>query len=137
MPIEEGERYRLGSITFTGNKAVTNTKALRAQFDDEGWRLVQRHPDRQGPRESAKAYGALGYINFARHSEARLSTKQKKTVILDIDIDEGKQFYVSRIEFQGNTITRDRVIRRELLLEEGQVYNCAALGVQPAAPEPA
>ena len=40
-----------------------------------------------------------------------------------IDIDEGKQFYVSRIEFQGNTITRDRVIRRELLLDEGQVYN--------------
>ncbi len=47
----------------------------------------------------------------------------KKTVSLNIDIDEGKQFYVSRIEFQGNTITRDRVIRRELLLEEGQVYN--------------
>ena len=37
-----------------------------------------------------------------------------------IDIDEGKPFYVSRIEFQGNTITRDRVIRRELLLDEGR-----------------
>src|SRR6202000_993651 len=32
MPIEEGGRYRLGAITFTGNKAVQNTKALRAQF---------------------------------------------------------------------------------------------------------
>ncbi len=42
---------------------------------------------------------------------------------MDIDIDEGKQFYVSRIEFQGNTVTRDRVIRRELLLDEGSVYN--------------
>ncbi len=51
------------------------------------------------------------------------STTQTRLSILDIDIDEGKQFYVSRIEFQGNTITRDRVIRRELLLEEGQVYN--------------
>ena len=48
---------------------------------------------------------------------------QKRTVSLSIDIDEGKPFYVSRIEFQGNTITRDKVIRRELLLEEGQVYN--------------
>ncbi len=46
-----------------------------------------------------------------------------KTVSWDIDIDEGKQFFVSRIEFQGNTITRDRVIRRELLLDEGSVYN--------------
>ena len=47
----------------------------------------------------------------------------KKLVYFDIDIDEGKQFYVSRIEFTGNTVTRDKVIRRELLLEEGQVYS--------------
>jgi outer membrane protein insertion porin family len=32
IPIEEGERYRLGGITFTGNKAYKNVKALRAQF---------------------------------------------------------------------------------------------------------
>ena len=38
-------------------------------------------------------------------------------------MDEGKQFYVRRIEFEGNTTTRDKVIRRELALEEGQVYN--------------
>ena len=47
----------------------------------------------------------------------------KKVVSLNIDIDEGKQYYVSRIEFTGNTLTRDSVIRRELLLEEGQAYN--------------
>ena len=47
----------------------------------------------------------------------------KKLIYLDIDIDEGKPFYVSRIEFTGNTITRDKVIRRELLLDEGQIYN--------------
>ena len=50
----------------------------------------------------------------------------KKLVYLDIDIDEGKQFYVSRIEFTGNTITRDKVIRRELLLEEGQISTTAS-----------
>src|SRR6201994_398285 len=47
----------------------------------------------------------------------------KKLIYLDIDIDEGQPYYVSRIEFTGNTITRDKVIRRELLLEEGQIYN--------------
>ena len=47
----------------------------------------------------------------------------KKTDILDIDVDEGKQFYVRRIEFQGNTTTRDKVIRREIALEEGRIYN--------------
>ena len=61
----------------------------------------------------------------------------KKLVYLDIDIDEGKQFYISRIEFTGNTITRDKVIRRELLVEEGQVYNSQLVDLSPAAPEPA
>ena len=61
----------------------------------------------------------------------------KKLVYLNIDIDEGKQFYVSRIEFTGNTVTRDKVIRRELLLEEGQVYNSQLVGPLDAAPEPA
>jgi outer membrane protein insertion porin family len=69
-----------------------------------------------------KAYGQLGYINFGAIPKPSFD-EQKKTVSLNIDIDEGKPFFVSRIEFQGNTITRDRVIRRELLLDEGQVYN--------------
>ena len=69
-----------------------------------------------------KAYGTLGYINFTAVPTPRVDDA-KHLVFLDVDIDEGKPFYVSRIEFQGNTITRDRVIRRELLLEEGQVYN--------------
>ena len=40
-----------------------------------------------------------------------------------LNFDEGKQFFVRRIEFSGNTTTRDKVIRRELLIDEGDVYN--------------
>ena len=54
-----------------------------------------------------------------------------------IDVDEGKQFYVRRIEFQGNTTTRDKVIRREIALEEGQVYNSRLWEFSLVAPEPA
>jgi outer membrane protein insertion porin family len=122
MPVEEGDRYRLGSITFTGNKAVGNPKVLRAQFavKDGDWfnaTLMQK-----GLENLKKAYGQLGYINFGAIPKPTFDD-QKKTVSLAIDIDEGKPFYVSRIEFQGNTITRDKVIRRELMLDEGSVYN--------------
>jgi outer membrane protein insertion porin family len=122
MPVEEGARYHLGTITFTGNKAVSNTKALRATFPlkDGDWfnaTLLQK-----GLENLKKAYGQLGYINFAAIPKP-VYDDQKKTVSMDIDIDEGKPFYVSRIEFRGNTITRDKVIRRELLLDEGSVYN--------------
>ncbi|MFZ1087093.1 MAG: outer membrane protein assembly factor BamA [Terracidiphilus sp.] len=122
LPVEEGERYRLGTITFTGNKAVNNVKALRATFavKDGDWfnaTLVGK-----GLENLKKAYGQMGYINFGAIPKPTYD-EEKKIVSMVIDIDEGKPFYVSRIEFQGNTITRDKVIRRELMLEEGQVYN--------------
>ncbi|HEV2276315.1 MAG TPA: outer membrane protein assembly factor BamA, partial [Acidobacteriaceae bacterium] len=122
MPVEEGERYRLGSITFSGNKAVKNVKALRAQFALKDGDWINATAIGKGLDNLRKAYGTLGYINFTAVPNFR-PDDAKHMVYLDIDIDEGKPFYVSRIEFQGNTITRDRVIRRELLIEEGQPYN--------------
>ena len=76
----------------------------------------------KGLDQLRKSYGELGYINMVGTPIPRID-EAKKLIYLNIDIDEGKPFYVSRIEFTGNTITRDKVIRRELLLEEGQVYN--------------
>ncbi len=122
MPIEEGARYRLGTITFTGNKAVSNEKALRGTFNIKDGDWFSATLIAKGLDNLKKAYGQLGYINFGAIPKPSFDD-QKKTVSLEIDIDEGKPFYVSRIEFQGNTITRDKVIRRELMLDEGQVYN--------------
>jgi outer membrane protein insertion porin family len=122
MPIEEGERYRLGAITFSGNKAVTNTKVLRAQFDQKDGEWFNATMFSKGLDKLRKSYGELGYINMVGTPEPKID-EANKTISLNIDIDEGKPFYVSRIEFTGNTITRDKVIRRELMLEEGQVYN--------------
>jgi outer membrane protein insertion porin family len=122
MPVEEGERYRLGGITFKGNKAVQNIKVLRAQFAEKDGDWFNATQFGKGLDQLRKAYGELGYINFVGTPIPRID-EAKKLIYLDIDIDEGKPFYVSRIEFTGNSITRDKVIRRELLLEEGQVYN--------------
>lgn len=122
LPIEEGARYRLGSITFTGNNPRFNVKALRATFPIKDGDWFNATAMQKGLDNLKKAYGADGYINFGAIPTPKFDDKTH-TVSWNIDIDEGKQFYVSRIEFQGNTITRDRVIRRELLLQEGQVYN--------------
>ncbi len=122
MPIDEGERYRLGGITFTGNTHVQNVKALRAQFPTKDGEWFNATAVGKGLDNLRKAYGSLGYINLTAVPTPHIDDA-KHEVCLDIDIDEGKAFTVSRIEFQGNTITRDRVIRRELLIEEGQPYN--------------
>lgn len=122
IPIEEGDRYRLGGITFEGNKAVTNTKALRAMFAIKDGDVFSRGKIAKGLEALRKAYGQQGYINFTAVPDTTFD-EAKKLIYLKMDIDEGKQFRVRRIEFRGNTTTRDKVIRREILLEEGQIYN--------------
>ncbi len=135
IPVEEGPRYRLGGVTFTGNTHVPNVKALRSQFPTKDGELFNATAIGKGLDNLRKAYGSLGYINFTAVPTPRIDDA-KHLVYLDIDIDEGKAFTVSRIEFQGNTITRDRVIRRELLIEEGQPYNSNSWESEPIAPEP-
>lgn len=122
MPVEEGGRYRLGSITFTGNKAVRNERALRGTFAVKDGEWFNSTLVGKGLENLKKSYGQMGYINFGAIPKP-VFDEQKKTVSLVIDIDEGKPFFVSRIEFTGNTVTRDKVIRRELMLDEGSVYN--------------
>jgi outer membrane protein insertion porin family len=122
IPVTEGGRYYLGKITFTGNKAVSNVKALRAQFPLKDGEIFNATEFRKGLDNLRKAYGTLGYINFVATPTPSFDEKTH-TMNWNIDIDEGKPYYVSRIEFRGNTVTRDFVIRRSLLLQEGQVYN--------------
>jgi len=122
MPIDEGDKYRLGKITFKNNKAISNVNALRSLFPIKDGDVFSREKVAKGLENLRKAYGEYGYINYTGVPSTTFDD-DKKLAYLEIDIDEGKQFYVRRIEFQGNTTTRDKVIRRELALEEGGVYN--------------
>jgi outer membrane protein insertion porin family len=122
MPIEEGDQYRLGKITFKGNKAISNTTALRNLIPLRDGDIFSREKIAKGIENLRKAYGEYGYINYTGVPQTTFDD-EKKLANIEFDIDEGKQFYVRRIEFVGNTTTRDKVIRRELALEEGGIYN--------------
>jgi outer membrane protein insertion porin family len=122
VPVEEGERYRLKEITFSGNKSITNNVALRRLFKIKDGDWFNRTEISKGLDELRKAYGSLGYINETNIPDTEID-EEHRSITLKIDVDEGKQFFVRRIEFSGNTTTRDKVIRRQLSLEEGQVYN--------------
>jgi outer membrane protein insertion porin family len=122
MPIDEGDRYHLGKITFKGNKAIPNSAALRNLIPLKDGDIFSREKIAKGIENLRKAYGQFGYINYTAVPSTTFDD-DKKLAFLEFDIDEGKQFYVRRIEFQGNTTTRDKVIRRELALEEGGIYD--------------
>ncbi|MGH9582206.1 MAG: BamA/OMP85 family outer membrane protein, partial [Bryobacteraceae bacterium] len=69
-----------------------------------------------------KLYANFGYIDFVPSPDPE-PVPGKDQIDLTLDIDEGHQFFVRRIDFQGNTSTRDKVIRRQLLINEGDLYS--------------
>ena len=68
------------------------------------------------------AYGSQGYFQWTVRTE-RKPDPERKVVDVDVVMDEDKRYYVSRINFTGNETTRDKVIRREVYLNEGDVFN--------------
>ncbi len=122
VPLEEGERYRLKGITFKNNKAIVDTKKLRSVFPIKDGDIFDTHLLQKGIENLRKAYGTIGYINFSDVPSFDIDD-EKKLITVNIEVDEGKPYFVRRIEFEGNTTTRDKVIRRQLLVQEGQVFN--------------
>lgn len=122
VPIEEGDRYRLKEIKFTGNKQFTDSAQLRRMIPMKDGEYFNIEMVRKGIKNLRDAYGQYGFINFTPVPDTQFDD-DKKLITLTFDLDEGKQYYVRRIEFKGNTTTRDKVIRRELALEEGNIYN--------------
>lgn len=125
FPIEEGAKFKLKSIAFKNNKAISNSALLRNLFPIKDGDTFDTFLVGKGIENLRKAYGEIGFINFSAVPTTEIDDEHH-TVTLNIETDEGKAFFVRRIEFQGNTTTRDRVIRRELLIQEGQIYNSRA-----------
>jgi outer membrane translocation and assembly module TamA len=116
--IDAGPQYRLGDITFRNNHAVTNAKALRSLFPIKDGNILEREAIAKGLENLRYAYGQLGYINFTS-LPATTFDDEKKLGFLEIDVDEGKQFYVSSIDIVG----ADPQVLNDLALKPGQIYN--------------
>ena len=124
IPIEEGERWKFGEVSIEGNKIYTDQALLRAfRNKPDSW-LRQKLID-DGVKAVSDVYHNTGYI-YAQ-VETELVEKPNRVADLIIHIAEGEQFKVGRIEFEGNSRTMDKVLRRELRLFEGGLVNIAAI----------
>jgi outer membrane protein insertion porin family len=121
IPIEEGEQYRLGRFNIRGNK-LFKTQQLEPVLGMKPGDVFDLSKVRKAIDNLTKLYGEFGYINFVATPDPEPDRK-KRVVNLTLDFDEGHQFFIHRIEFSGNTKTRDKVIRRELLVNEGEMFN--------------
>jgi outer membrane protein insertion porin family len=127
IPITEGRQYTAGEINIQDNKEFTAEQiksVLNIKPGDvvKGYSVVNK-----GIENLKKLYGSRGYIQFDAFFQPEFkddpNDPNKGTADVTFVIEEGKQYSLKRLEFIGNTFTRDSVLRREVLMNEGERYN--------------
>ncbi len=122
IPVEEGEPYALGSLTVEGSE-VFRPEGLAGSIGAEEGKIYSYKVIDQGAEKIRDLYHNRGYI-YAYTNEVRTVREGDERVVdVVIDIFEGDQFKLGRLEFAGNTSTKDKVLRREFRVTEGNWMN--------------
>jgi len=126
IPIEEGEPYTLESLELDG-VTIFNAEALKSMFDVEIGKTYSKKAFDKAKESIQELYANSGYI-YAYANERFEKVEDKELAVnVVVDVFEGDRFKLGRIEFIGNTNTRDKVLRREFRIIEGNWMNMGAL----------
>ncbi len=128
--IEEGDQYRVGQINFSGELLHDKSELQR---------LVQVRPGDifARSRVGKDLFAISDLYRDAGYAYANVNPETKpdpatKIVDLTYDVQPGRKTYFERIEVTGNSKTRDKVIRREMRIAEGELFNASALNESKA-----
>ena len=130
VPIIEGRVYRIGEMKIEGN-SIFSEEVIRNVIGLKQGDIANGEKIGKALFENLKKYyGQQGFIEYTAEPTPTFKDNAQKPdegiVDFVITIEEGKQFSLRRLEFIGNTFTRDNVLRREVLLNEGDIYNQTA-----------
>ncbi|MCI0336688.1 MAG: outer membrane protein assembly factor BamA [Acidobacteria bacterium] len=125
VPVEVGRRYKIKSVEEKG-VTIFQPGLVKAvsQLREGEWADAKKIQENvfKGVKD---LYGEYGYIQADVNPILKFTDKtaEEGEVEFTIEVDEGRQFSLRRLEFIGNTNTRDSVLRREVMLNEGDPYN--------------
>ena len=127
IPITEGKLYRIGEMKIEGN-SIFSEQLIKGFIGLNKGDVANGEAISKALYENLKkAYGAQGFIQYTAEIQPTFkdNPQNPEEGVADflVTIDEGKQFTLRRLEFTGNTFTRDNVLRREVLINEGDIYN--------------
>ena len=136
IPVSEGRVFRVGELKVEGNTIFSEQQILAIVGLQKG-EIADGKRLQEGIYDDLKEfYGQQGFVQYDAEpsTEYRDNPTNPNEGIVDITItiSEGKQFTLRRLEFTGNTFTRDRVMRREFLINEGDIYNSRYLDISVA-----
>lgn len=121
LRIEEGEPYRIGKLDFSGDLIVGKDE-FKARMTSKESEIFNRSLLARDIQAITDVYYDSGYA-YANPVPVTAVNADSKTIDLTFDVSKGKQVTIERIDIVGNTKTRDKVIRRQLRVYEGELFS--------------
>ncbi len=138
--IDKGAKAKVSSIEFSGNESISSSKL----------RKKMKNTKRNGLKEPLRIFKRSKFVeeNYKEDVDNIISTYKEKgfrdvqvnggdpvfnddeTISLNIDVSEGKKYYIGDIEFTGNTVYTDRYLKQKLGIYKGDIYNAVLLNKQ-------
>ena len=126
VKIDEGAQFKVGKVEATGTDLPPDTVHLREGLDTVPGEVFSASALREDSQKLTERLSEDGYA-FATVEPQTAIDDEAKTVDVNFQADRGKQVVVDRIEIEGNTKTRDKVIRREMRLQEQELFSARKL----------
>ena len=118
--LDEGPQYHVGKITITGEK-VASEQRIRALLKMKEGSVYSPKQIREDSKKLADGYGSGGYVDLQVLPQGVPAGQGR--IDVHYQIQEGGPSFVQRINIIGNTRTKDKVIRREVLIAPGDILN--------------
>ncbi|MDY6862269.1 MAG: outer membrane protein assembly factor BamA [Thermodesulfobacteriota bacterium] len=125
--INEGEQFKVGNIDLDGDIITDKNDIFKVTQLKPGMIFNQKLVQ-DDIMQITEYYSNFGYAYVDVSPLTRIK-REAKTVDLVYSINKDKKVYIEKINIKGNTRTRDHVIRRELRIAEGEIYNAAKLKI--------
>jgi outer membrane protein insertion porin family len=122
LTVDEGERYNFGQVNVVTENDRLNADFLKLLVPVQSGDLYESDKIESSVDALTFAAGSAGYA-FVDIRPSYRANPETRTVDVTFNISEGQRVYIDRINVIGNTATLDRVIRRELMLTEGDAFN--------------
>ena len=139
IAVSEGEQYDIGDITFAGDvllkdeqgKVLVDESTLQSKLTVASGNIFNRTKLFADIQMLTDVYRDQGYA-YANVTPNSTIHRETRRVDLQLEVERGEVVYFERIEVVGNTRTRDRVVRRELRINEGEKYSAAGINLSRA-----
>ncbi len=121
LRVEEGDPHVIGKLDFSGD-LIIKKEELKAKMTSREGEIFNRSLLGKDIQAITDVYYDSGYA-YANPVPLTAINAEKKSIDLTFDINKGKQVTIERIDIVGNTKTRDKVLRRQLRVYEGELFN--------------